>query len=187
MDHEIGTFRAAASDPRAVSANATLSPDGRTLAVGATDGTVSLQDVSRGHPRSRALSPAAPAARAARAVTNHLGHRQPGRKTVAATGHTAGQAPAVWHKRRRATGLSRSGTPRRASFSPGQRRSGQAIDVAFAARGTAVAVTRFTNMAAVVDPARRKVLAPHIRGICVHSPESVLQRSAAPSRQGGCG
>ncbi len=39
------------------------------------------------------------------------------------------------------------------------RGGGEAIDVAFAARGTTVAVTQFGNKATVVDPARRKILA----------------------------
>jgi len=39
------------------------------------------------------------------------------------------------------------------------RGSGDAIDVAFAARGTTVVVAQLSNKAAVVDPARRKVIA----------------------------
>jgi len=39
------------------------------------------------------------------------------------------------------------------------RGGGEAIDVAFAAHGTTVVVTQFSNKAAIVDPARRKVLA----------------------------
>jgi WD40 repeat protein len=39
------------------------------------------------------------------------------------------------------------------------RGGGEAIDVAFAARGTTVAVTQFGNKATIVDPARRKILA----------------------------
>jgi WD40 repeat protein len=39
------------------------------------------------------------------------------------------------------------------------RRGGEAIDVAFAARGTTVAVTQLGNKAAVIDPAHRKILA----------------------------
>ena len=59
------------------------------------------------------------------------------------------------------------------------RGGGEAIDVAFAARGTAVVVNQLSNKAAVLDPARRKVLA-HWNG----SPTAQYMLGAAISPDG---
>ena len=84
----------------------------------------------------------------------------PGGRTVAATGgplsNPAGQQPgalgdglvAEWN----------AATGKLLAKPVLLRGGGEAIDVAFAARGTTVAVAQLGNRAAVVDPARRKIL-----------------------------
>jgi WD40 repeat protein len=85
----------------------------------------------------------------------------PDGKTVAATGATPSNPSSLAHGTH-GDGLVAEWNPATGTLLARPtllRGGGPAVDVAFAARGRTVVVTQFGNKAAVVDPARRKVLA----------------------------
>jgi WD40 repeat protein len=152
---KIASFRTAPGAVAAVSFGA----DGRTLLVAAD----SITPPAHSYLRIWRLSPRPLLLRELHGLQQFITWAtfSPDGKTVAATGPPGG-SPSSLAQAARSDGLVAewsSSTGRLLARPTLLRGGGVASDVAFAARGTTAVVTQFGNKAAVVDPARRKVLA----------------------------
>src|SRR5215470_4718281 len=151
---KIASFRAVPGAVAAVS----FSADGQSLLVGGDSNTNPMQGylrVWRLRPRPRLVRELPGLGRITWATLS------PDGKIVAATGPPLNNPGGLAHAAR-SDGLVaewNSATGKLLARPTLLRGGGEAIDVAFAARGTTVAVTQLGNKAAVVDPAHRKILA----------------------------
>jgi len=151
---KIASFRAVPGAVAAVSFGA----DGQSLLVGGDSNTNPMQGylrVWRLRPRPRLVRELPGLGRITWATLS------PDGKIVAATGPPLNNPGGLAHAAR-SDGLVaewNSATGKLLARPTLLRGGGEAIDVAFAARGTTVAVTQLGNKAAVVDPAHRKILA----------------------------